>query len=63
MYCPLRVIANCTLQKFSDIDTECIRTTCAWWNQRFAMCAMAVDAYLKGQEDLSNERLSKEDNR
>jgi len=47
MLCPLKFNnPNSTMQQ-----CECERTDCEWWNERFGRCSMAVDAYLKGQED------------
>jgi aspartate/tyrosine/aromatic aminotransferase len=29
---------------------------CAWYNERFGMCCVAVDAHLKATEDILKER-------
>ena len=50
MYCPMSFVDP-------DFDPEkCLEANCAWWNEHFGMCCQAVDAYLKGQEDLRKER-------
>lgn len=48
MICPLRVIAKCAI-------VDCNQSNCAWWNKRFRMCCIAVDAHLKGAEDRRKE--------
>jgi hypothetical protein len=56
MICPLFMIANCALGDDSFIKTDCMKLECALWNERFGMCSLAVDAYLKGQEDWQKEQ-------
>lgn len=34
---------------------HCQTTACAWWNERFGMCCVAVPAYIKGVEDRRQE--------
>jgi hypothetical protein len=52
MICPMK-LANSNKH---PVECECERTDCEWWNERFGKCAVAVDAYLKGQEDRWLER-------
>jgi hypothetical protein len=33
------------------LPADCILNECAWWNEYFGKCCIAVDAYLKGIED------------
>ena len=62
-YCPFKM-ANPGLtasyrpemECFSDAEWTCEKDTCQLWNERFGMCSLAVDAYLKGQEDWSREK-------
>jgi len=61
MECPFRLIAWASLdQETRDrgnwIDITCAQGNCPLWNERFGMCALAVDAYLKGQADIRAER-------
>ena len=35
---------------------QCEKEQCELWNERFGKCSFAVDAYLKGQEDIRAER-------
>jgi len=35
---------------------QCEKEQCELWNERFGKCSLAVDAYLKGQEDIRAER-------
>jgi len=65
MECPFRLIAWATLAQESKergnwIDTACAQWNCPLWNERFGKCALAVDAYLKGQADMRAERGMKE---
>ena len=32
-------------------DTKCEGKKCAWWNEYYAKCSVAVDAHLKSTED------------
>jgi len=34
---------------------NCFQSKCAWWNERFGMCCIAVDAHLKATEDRARE--------
>ena len=47
MKCPFSAIGY----KIKGIIFDCLREDCALWNNRFGMCCIAVDAYLKSQED------------
>jgi len=63
MFCPFKM-ANPelathwqpTLTSYTDTDWVCEREQCELWNERFGKCALAVDAHLKGQEDIRAER-------
>lgn len=57
MICPFM-----TYQSIDSVKVECFKEKCALWIHRFSMCALAVDAYLKGVEDvrLEHEMLRKE---
>ena len=46
MKCPL--LSAGTTQRQGD---ECMRENCAWWEEHFGKCAIAVEAYLKGVAD------------
>jgi len=67
MFCPFKM-ANPeltshwqpTLTNYTDTDWQCEKEQCEFWNERFGRCALAVDAYLKGQEDWWKERRIKE---
>jgi len=62
MFCPFKM-ANPELashydsrtEQYTDWNWECERGKCELWNERFGKCSRAVDAYLKGQEDLRKE--------
>jgi len=65
MECPFRLIAWASLSQESRdrgnlIDTTCAQWNCPLWNEHFERCALAVDAYLKGQADIRAERGMKE---
>jgi hypothetical protein len=36
-------------------DYNCMMDECSWWNERFGMCCIAVDAYQRGIEDRRKE--------
>lgn len=63
MFCPFKM-ANPELvshylpkhQFDSETDWECARNNCELWNEHFGRCSLAVDAYLKGQEDYRREK-------
>jgi len=58
MICPLKFNGT-TLDRVGfhyEGKLECEQASCAWWNERFGMCSLAVDAYLKGQEDWRREK-------
>lgn len=64
MFCPFK-LANPHYKEDRDglVDQKharCERGNCALWNKRFDMCALAVDAFLKGQEDWRREKRVKE---
>lgn len=40
---------------------HCIVNNCAWWNDRFGMCCITVNAYLKGVEDRWQEQRDERD--
>ena len=46
----------CECERLDCQYCECERLDCQWWNERFGMCCIAVDAYLKGQEDWQREK-------
>lgn len=43
-------------KKTKESYAPCDGADCAWWNEHFGGCCIAVDAYLKGQEDHRAER-------
>jgi len=52
MICPKK-FNSVTVDKMGIIWADachCETTSCAWWNERFGMCCMAVDAHIKGVE-------------
>ena len=52
MLCPLRVLAHESDYRNEEnkgsigynrqIDVDCLKTRCAWWNEDFEMCSIAV---------------------
>ena len=68
MFCPFKM-ANSKLAShyipeagyYSEQNWECEKELCGLWNERFGQCALAVDGYLKGQEDWRKERGSNKD--
>ena len=63
MLCPFKMANpelenhwDSNLSSFTDRNWDCERDGCALWNERFGMCSLAVDAYLKGQEDWRREK-------
>jgi len=55
MICPFRASEPYIINYETLVGGECTKARCAWWNEHFRMCAMVVDAYLKGQEDSERE--------
>ena len=57
MKCPLLLAANTSWEGFElrEID-DCLQAECAWWEEQFGKCCIAVDAHLKGVEDRLLER-------
>lgn len=56
MICPLFNLAAINKDAFPQNDqTKCILQECAWWNEYFGKCSLAVSAYLKGIEDHRQE--------
>jgi len=53
MYCPNKFAHGVKILEPEYF--QCETTNCAWWNERFGMCCIAVDAYLKGVEDSRRE--------
>jgi len=56
MYCPLKftVFADPEVsptEKVLDVNCQCELTKCAWYDEYFGKCSMAVDSYLKGIAD------------
>jgi len=41
---------------YSERNWQCEQAGCELWNERFGKCSLAVDAYLKEQEDYRKER-------
>ena len=65
MNCPFRVIAEACLSlekrdRGDWVNPSCEQANCGFWIERFGQCALAVDAYLKGQADISAERRMKD---
>ena len=58
MYCPLKFTKPEYLPDGTPIGGEwgCEQSNCAWWEAITGRCCMAVDAYLKGQEDWRREK-------
>ena len=57
MKCPLLAAAAITaLKDEARISDDCLKEECAWWNHHFGMCLLAVNAYLRGQQDYRRER-------
>ena len=57
MICPLK-FNSVTLDKDGSWrigSCDCEKRECGWWNERFEMCSIVVDAYLKGIEDRRRE--------
>jgi hypothetical protein len=56
MICPFK-LTNPNNDSVKDpLSVICVEEECALWNERFGMCSLAVDAYLKGQEDWRAEK-------
>lgn len=41
---------------YAEAKWDCEKENCELWIERFGRCALAVDAYLKGQADMRAER-------
>ncbi len=55
MLCPMKFHAKIQARADElDYDPDC-NTNCSWWNERFGMCCIAIDAYQKGIEDRRRE--------
>lgn len=52
MICPMKL----NNPNNRPVDCQCEQTDCEWWNEHFGKCSIAVDAYLKGQEDRQLEQ-------
>lgn len=62
MICPLK-FSPATLGYLGGLakdSCQCEKGGCELWIERFGRCALAVDAYLKGQEDWLREKGVKE---
>ena len=59
MFCPFK-FTNSQVDMTKDLLPtnlcQCEREQCQLWNERFGKCSLAVDAYLKAQDDLLKER-------
>jgi len=63
MFCPFKM-SNPELASryqpetasYSETYWQCEKEQCELWNERFGRCALAVDAYLKGEEDYRKEK-------
>ena len=63
MFCPFKM-ANAELtskynpntERYDEADWDCEKLGCQLWNERFGLYSLAVDAYLKGQEDWRREK-------
>jgi len=51
MFCPFKIACHANPKQW-----DCEQAACQLWNERFGMCSLAVDAYLKGQEDRQKEK-------
>lgn len=52
MKCPKFRVALLSLGvSYDNAHDECLKQDCEWFNEHFGRCSLAVDAYLKGQED------------
>jgi hypothetical protein len=62
MFCPFKM-ANPELASnwdtaaamYSSQNWDCEKEKCAWWNERFGICSLTVDGYLKAIEDSRKE--------
>lgn len=50
MLCPLKFNSLSLGNHIQDM-CKCEHQECAWWEERFGKCAIAVNAYLEGRED------------
>ena len=57
MLCPMTFNMQTYLPNGEPLqpDYNCCDKKCAWWNERFGMCCIAVDAYQKGIVDRLKE--------
>ena len=40
MICPLLLIANCILQNGENLDIDCRKAKCAWWEDSAKKCGI-----------------------
>lgn len=33
------------------VSSDCLRQDCAWWEEHFGKCCIAIEAHLKGMAD------------
>ena len=56
MKCPLKRSKYVYLSGSEEaVFEDCIYRECAWWEERFGKCCIAVDAYLQSQADRHTE--------
>lgn len=53
MICPLKFNSNTIDADGNSRSHSCLceLQDCAWWNEYFGKCSIAIDSYLKGIED------------
>ena len=56
MFCPLKFNLKEDLEDSHGVSgCQCEASQCAWWNDYWGKCAIAIDAYLRGIEDHRHE--------
>lgn len=55
MMCPMKFSQGVDSYIGASDYMKCHQADCAWWNERFEKCSVAVDSYLKGIEHRRQE--------
>jgi len=64
MKCPLnKATTYFDGKEYQVVMADCLKEECAWWEERFKKCCVAVPAYLSGNEDVRKEAKALYDNR